>query len=69
MGEPSLPWRQHFARSVPRPKLRDALEQVDNFKGVTSAPAKPFSATRHHTLEGKDMFAGIYKNGVLVKAD
>ena len=57
-------------KSGPDPKkLRDALEQVDNFKGVTSAPAKPYSGTRHHTLEGKDMFAGVYKNGQLVKAD
>ena len=46
-----------------------AIEQVDNFQGVTAAPAKPYSNTRHHSLEGKDMFAGVYKNGQLVKAD
>jgi branched-chain amino acid transport system substrate-binding protein len=50
-------------------KLRDAIEAVDGFKGVTAAPAKPYSATRHHSLEGKDMFAAIYKNGQLVKAE
>ena len=59
-----------LSKSGPDPKkLRDAIEQVDGFKGVTASPAKPYSATRHHSLEGKDMFAGIYKNGQLVKAD
>jgi len=50
-------------------KLRDAIENLDGFKGVTSAPAKPYSATRHHSLEGKDMFAATYKDGQLVKAE
>jgi branched-chain amino acid transport system substrate-binding protein len=49
-------------------KLRDALESLDGFKGVTAAPSKPFSADRHHSLEGKDMFAAVWKNGELVKA-
>jgi branched-chain amino acid transport system substrate-binding protein len=49
-------------------KLRDALENLDGFKGVTAAPSKPFSTTRHHSLEGKDMFAAAWKNGELVKA-
>jgi branched-chain amino acid transport system substrate-binding protein len=59
-----------LSKSGPDPKkLRDAIEQVDNFKGVTAAPAKPYSPTRHHSLEGKDMFAAIYKGGQLVKAE
>jgi branched-chain amino acid transport system substrate-binding protein len=49
-------------------KLRDAIENLDGFKGVTAAPSKPFSADRHHSLEGKDMFAAVWKNGELVKA-
>ena len=49
-------------------KLRDAIENVDGFKGVTSAPAKPFGPDRHHSLEAKDMFAAVWKNGELVKA-
>jgi branched-chain amino acid transport system substrate-binding protein len=49
-------------------KLRDALENLDGFKGVTAAPIKPFGADRHHSLEGKDMFAAVWKNGELVKA-
>jgi branched-chain amino acid transport system substrate-binding protein len=49
-------------------RLRDAIENLDGFKGVTAAPSKPFSADRHHSLEGKDMFAAVWKDGVLVKA-
>jgi len=49
-------------------KLRDAIENLDGFKGVTAAPSKPFGADRHHSLEGKDMFAATWKSGELVKA-
>ena len=49
-------------------KLRDALENLENYKGVTAAPAKPFGNARHHSLEGKDMFAATWKNGELVRA-
>ena len=49
-------------------KLRDAIESLDGFKGVTAAPAKPFGPERHHSLEGKDMFPAVWKNGELVKA-
>src|SRR4029077_18839002 len=49
-------------------KLRDAIEALDGFKGVTSAPSKPYGTDRHHSLEGKDMFAAAWKNGELVKA-
>ncbi len=58
---------QALSKSGPDPlKLRDAIENIDGFQGVTAAPAKPFSADRHHSLEGKDMFAAVWKNGVLV---
>jgi branched-chain amino acid transport system substrate-binding protein len=49
-------------------KLRDAIENLDGFKGVTAAPSKPFGPDRHHSLEGKDMFAATWKSGELVKA-
>jgi branched-chain amino acid transport system substrate-binding protein len=49
-------------------KLRDAIENLDGFKGVTAAPSKPFGADRHHSLEGKDMFPAVWKNGELIKA-
>jgi branched-chain amino acid transport system substrate-binding protein len=49
-------------------KLRDEIEKVDGFKGVTAAPAKPYGEARHHSLEGKDMFAAVYQGGQLVRA-
>jgi branched-chain amino acid transport system substrate-binding protein len=49
-------------------KLRDAIENLDGFKGVTAAPAKPYGPARHHSLEGKDLFAAVWKNGELAKA-
>jgi branched-chain amino acid transport system substrate-binding protein len=49
-------------------KLRDAIEGLEGFKGVTAAPAKPYGPDRHHSLEGKDMFAAAWKNGELAKA-
>ena len=50
-------------------KLREAIENLDGFKGVTAAPSKPFGPDRHHSLEAKDMFAAMWKNGELVKAN
>jgi branched-chain amino acid transport system substrate-binding protein len=59
-----------LSKSGPDPaKLRDAIENLDGFKGVTAAPSKPFGPDRHHSLEGKDMFAAVWKNGELVKAN
>jgi branched-chain amino acid transport system substrate-binding protein len=49
-------------------RLRDAIENLDGFTGVTAAPSKPFGPDRHHSLEGKDMFAATWKNGELIKA-
>jgi len=49
-------------------KLRDAIENLEGFRGVTAAPSKPFGPARHHSLEGKDMFAAIYKGGQLGRA-
>ncbi len=49
-------------------KLRDAIENLEGFKGVTAAPAKPFGSARHHSLEGKDLFAAVWKGGQLVRA-
>jgi branched-chain amino acid transport system substrate-binding protein len=60
---------QALSKSGPDPlKLRDAIENIDGFQGVTAAPAHPFSVDRHHSLEAKDMFAATWKAGVLVRA-
>ncbi len=60
---------QALAKSGPdSAKLRDAIESLEGFKGVTAAPAKPYGPDRHHSLEGKDLFAAVWKNGELAKA-
>jgi branched-chain amino acid transport system substrate-binding protein len=58
-----------LSKSGPGPaKLRDAIESLDGFHGVTAAPTKPFGPDRHHSLEGKDLFAASWHNGELIKA-
>jgi branched-chain amino acid transport system substrate-binding protein len=58
-----------LAKGGPDPaKIQAALENLSGFQGVTAAPAQPFSSTRHHSLEAKDMFAAQWRNGELVKA-
>lgn len=59
-----------LSKAGPDPKkLRDAIEGLDGFRGVTSAPAKPYGPDKHHSLEGKDMFAATWKGGQLVRAE
>lgn len=41
-----------------RAKMRDALEQINNFEAATTAPAQPFSSDDHEGIEAKDIFVG-----------
>lgn len=41
-------------------KLRDAIEGITDFKGVTTAPATPFTPEDHEAIEQKDMFIGTW---------
>ncbi len=41
-----------------RVKMRDALEQINNFAAATTAPAQPFSPDDHEGIEAKDIFVG-----------
>lgn len=45
-----------------RAKLRDAIEQITDFKAATTAPAQPFSADDHEAIEIKDIFVGQLKD-------
>jgi len=49
-------------------KMRDAIEAFSDFKGVTSAPAAPFTKTTHDALDEKVMFVGTWKDGRVIKA-
>lgn len=49
-------------RAGPDPtKMRDALEQINDFKAATTAPPQPFSADDHEAIEPKDIFVGQLK--------
>lgn len=48
--------------------LRDAIENIDDFKAVTAAPAKPFTKENHEAIGADVMFVGTWKDGRVVKA-
>jgi len=48
-------------------KIRDALEQISNFKAVSGAPAKPYSAKDHECLDADDVFLGVWRDGKVVR--
>ena len=48
-------------------KIRDALENISNFKAVSGAPAKPYSAKDHECLDADDVFLGVWRDGKVVR--
>lgn len=47
----------------PDPKaIRDAIEATDGFKGVTTAPAKPYDQKNHEAIDVKDMFIAVLQD-------
>jgi branched-chain amino acid transport system substrate-binding protein len=48
-------------------KIRDAIEDMNDFKAITSAPAKPFTKDNHDALNGDVMFVGIWKDSKVIK--
>jgi branched-chain amino acid transport system substrate-binding protein len=48
--------------------IRDAIENIDDFKAVTAAPAKPFTKENHEAIGADVMFVGTWKDGRVVKA-
>lgn len=58
-----------LAGSIERPLIRDALEQVRNYKGLIKHYAQPFTAQRHEALDARDLLMARYRDdGVLVPA-
>ena len=45
--------------------IRNAIENVDGIEAVSATPAKPFSKSGHECLNKKDVFLGVWKNGVI----
>ena len=48
--------------------MRDAIENMTDFKGVTATPAKPFTKENHESLGAEHMFVGTWKDGRVIKA-
>jgi branched-chain amino acid transport system substrate-binding protein len=42
-------------------KIRDAIEQINDFKAATTAPAQPFTKDDHEAIDAKDIFIGQLK--------
>lgn len=49
-------------------KLRDAIEEMNDFKAITAAPARPFTKENHEAIGADVMFVGTWKDGRVVKA-
>ncbi|NTU80443.1 MAG: ABC transporter substrate-binding protein, partial [Chloroflexales bacterium] len=48
-----------LAKAGPDPKLiRDAIEQISDFKAATTAPAQPFTDIDHEAINAADIFIG-----------
>ena len=48
-------------------KIRDAIEIMDDFEGVTSIPKKPFNPKSHEAYGPKDGFLVVWRDGVPVR--
>lgn len=60
---------QALTKVGPDPKaIRDAIENMDDFKAITAAPARPFTRENHEALGGDVMFVGTWKDGQVVMA-
>lgn len=57
------------AGSLDGEKIRDAIENIDNFEGVTSIPSKPYSKDNHEAYSVNDVFIATYKDLKIVKAN
>ncbi|MBI0579857.1 ABC transporter substrate-binding protein [Neobacillus cucumis] len=49
-------------------KVRDAIEELNDFNAVTTAPSKPFTKDNHEALQPEHMFIATYKDGQIVIA-
>lgn len=51
-------------------KIRDAIENQDDFVGVTSIPKKPYTKANHEAIPREVMFLATYtKDGTIVKSN
>lgn len=56
------------AGSLDGEKIRDAIENIDNFEGVTAIKSKPFTKENHEAYGPDDVFIATYADSKVVKA-
>jgi branched-chain amino acid transport system substrate-binding protein len=49
-------------------KIRDAIENLNDFKAVTTAPSHPYTKENHEALQPEHMFIATYKDGEIILA-
>lgn len=49
------------------PAIRDALENIERFQGVTQEFVRPFSRERHELYKAENLSMGVWKNGDVVR--
>ncbi|KIL35573.1 ABC transporter substrate-binding protein [Cohnella kolymensis] len=49
-------------------KIRDAIENINDFEGVTAIKKQPFTKENHEAYGPDDVFIGTYKDSKVVKA-
>ena len=47
--------------------IRNAIENIDGIEAVSATPARPFSKSDHECIDKKDVFLGVWKNGVVTR--
>lgn len=47
--------------------IRDAIENMQGFEGVTAISEKPFTKENHEALTSENMFLATYREGIIVK--
>jgi branched-chain amino acid transport system substrate-binding protein len=57
------------AKSLDGVGVRDALESMERFEGVSKAFSKPFSPTNHELYKADDLYLGVWRNGKVLKLD
>lgn len=55
------------AKSLDGEKIRDTLENIEEFQGISRLFKKPYSKTDHELYNAKDMFVGVWKDGRVVR--
>ncbi|MEO5360470.1 MAG: DctP family TRAP transporter solute-binding subunit [Nitrospirota bacterium] len=60
----------HQAGTLDRAKIRDAMEEIQHYKGLTKTFSPPFTEQRHDALDEKGYFMAVFdNNGAIIPID